>query len=174
MKRVVIVTDTETTGLDKQEDEILQLSLVDIDGNMVYNKYYKPSRHTEWKEAESVNGIKPEMVADAPSIESELPVLNELFAKVTKYIGYNAYFDIDFLKAAGVKMREDMEVVDVMEDFAPIYGEWSEKYERYKWQKLSVCASYYCYDWGSTSAHDSLSDCLATLHCYKAMRNTNK
>lgn len=170
---MIVVVDTETTGLDKQEDEILQLSVIDINGAEVYNNYYKPSRHTEWKEAEAVNGITPEMVADACSIDSELEKLNELFAKVTTYIGYNSYFDIDFLKAAGVKFPDNMEVVDVMADFAPIYGEWSDKYGCFKWQKLTVCASFYGYDWGISTAHDSLSDCLATLHCYKTMKKSN-
>lgn len=34
---MIVVVDTETTGLDKQEDEILQLSVIDINGVEVYN-----------------------------------------------------------------------------------------------------------------------------------------
>lgn len=54
-----------------------------------------------------------------------------------------------------------------MQDFAPIYGEWSEYYESYKWQKLVKCAAYFGYIWGADKAHDSLADCRATLFCYK-------
>lgn len=57
-------------------------------------------------------------------------------------------------------------VIDVMQDFADIYGEWSDKYGCNKWQKLTKCATYYGYDWENDTAHDSLADCRATLYCY--------
>ena len=34
-----IVIDTETTGLDFEHDEILQVSIVDLDGNLLFNSY---------------------------------------------------------------------------------------------------------------------------------------
>lgn len=34
-------------------------------------------------------------------------------------------------------------------------------------------AKYYSYDWNSTTAHNSLADCLATLYCHKCMINKN-
>lgn len=63
-----IVIDTETTGLDMFEDELLQVSIIDTDGNVVFDSYFKPIRHSEWYEAQAVNDISPAMVADAPSI----------------------------------------------------------------------------------------------------------
>ena len=58
-----------------------------------------------------------------------------------------------------------------MKEFAPIYGEYDEYHEDYRWQKLMTCAEYYKYDWENEKVHDSLSDCRATLHCYNAMTN---
>lgn len=37
-------------------------------------------------------------------------------------------------------------------------------------KKLSVCADFYGYDWGQDKAHDSLSDCRATLYCYHKIK----
>ena len=54
-----------------------------------------------------------------------------------------------------------------------MYSEWNDKYGDYKWQKLTTCAEYYGYDWNSTTAHNSLADCLATLYCHKCMINKN-
>ena len=35
-----IVIDTETTGLDTFEDELLQVSIIDTDGNVVFDSYF--------------------------------------------------------------------------------------------------------------------------------------
>ena len=80
-------------------------------------------------------------------------------------------FDLKFLSANAVGAEnKNATIVDVMQDFADIYGEWSDKYGCNKWQTLTKCAEYYCYDWGSETAHDSLADCKATLYCYKKIQ----
>lgn len=165
-----IVLDTETTGLSSDYDEILQLSIIDNNGNTLYNQYFKPQHCSEWEQAQAINGISPEMVKNCPTIDTELLKIQAIFASVRKIVGYNIFFDLDFLLAGGVDIAEDTEIVDVMRDFAEIYGEWNDYYADYKWQKLTTCANYYGYDWGDDTAHDSLSDCRATLFCYKAMK----
>ena len=74
----VIVIDTETTGLQAGVDEILQLSIIDGDGNTLYDKYFKPEYQTSWEEAEAVNGISPQDVADCPSFKSEIETINNI------------------------------------------------------------------------------------------------
>ena len=162
-----IVIDTETTGLNAARDEILQLSIIDLDGNVLFDSYFKPQRAREWRDAERIHGISPEMVDNAPSIEAKLPVINEIVYCADTIIGYNTYFDIDFFLWSGGIIADDAEIVDVMRDFAPIYGEWSCFWNRYKWQKLSTCAEYYGYKF---KAHDSLEDAKATLYCYQQMQ----
>ncbi|MGN1457297.1 MAG: exonuclease domain-containing protein [Acutalibacteraceae bacterium] len=165
-----IVLDTETTGLSSDCDEILQLSIIDNNGNTLYNQYFKPQNCTEWEQAQAVNGISPEMVKDCPFIKDKLNEINSIISSVHKIIGYNTQYDLGFLQVAGVNIAEDTEIADVMRDFAEIYGEWNDYYGEYKWQKLTTCADYYGYDWGDDTAHDSLGDCRATLFCYKAMK----
>ena len=53
-----------------------------------------------------------------------------------------------------------------MVEFAEVYGEYSEYFEGYKWQKLTTAADYYGYEY---NAHDSLEDVKATLYVYKKM-----
>ena len=170
----VIVIDTETTGLSPTEDELLQVSIISDIGETLYNSYIRPTHHTEWKEAQAVNKISPEMVADSPTIFEEMPKINAILRKAKKVIGYNTYFDLNFISACGGINIENERVVDVMEMFAPIYGEWIESFGSYKWQKLVTCAAYYNYFWGNDKAHDSLADCRATLHCYKAITAAEK
>lgn len=84
-------------------------------------------------------------------------------------IGYNLLqFDLEFLRCAGVNIPDNLEVYDVMLEFAPIYGEWRERYQNYAWQKLSVCAGFYRYR-GTGEYHDSLEDVRATLHWFFKM-----
>lgn len=165
-----LVIDCETTGLCAEEDEIVQLSIIDQYGDVVYNSYLRPVHTDAWPEAERVNGISPEMVSDAPTAEEETPKIKSIFEKASKIIGYNVGFDMDFVSNwFGVDFA-GKEIVDVMLDFAKIYGEWSDYFGSYKWQKLTTCARHYTYDWGSDTAHDSLADARATLYCHNAMQ----
>ena len=168
----VIVVDTETTGLDCSVDELLQVSIISDTKEVLYNSYLKPLRTEEWKEAERVNGISPDMVKDSPTVLTECVEINNIVSQADVIIGYNTQFDLDFLSSVGIE-NEKAEVVDVMLDFAEVYGEWSENYGCYKWQKLTTCAEYYNYDWGEDNAHNSLSDCRATLFCYQQLQNEN-
>ncbi len=73
----LIVLDGETTGLDlyRQDfpDEILQLSILDGSGQVLFHSYIRPYAHTSWPEAQAVNGISPEMVAHAPYLYQVAP-----------------------------------------------------------------------------------------------------
>lgn len=165
-----IVLDTETTGLDPRRDELLQISVLDADtGATVLNTYVRPIWTLEWPQAQNIHGITPEMVAEAPTLAELHLELRAIFGTAREIIGYNTFFDLAFLEPYGISSYR--EIVDVMMDFAPIYGEWSEYHDDYKWQSLSTCASYFGYDWGEDKVHDSLADCKATLFCYHKLRS---
>ena len=168
-KDKILCFDVETTGLSREEDEILQLSIVDGTGKTVFNEYIKPTRHESWDGAEAIHGISPSDVTDKPTIEEYRDTLNDIFKDVQLLVGYNnIYFDNAFLKEAGIQIPEDAKMYDVMLKFAPIYGEWNEMRQDYKWQKLAKCAEYYGFH-GDGQFHDSLEDVRATLHCFNSM-----
>lgn len=174
---MTIVLDTETTGLHAGTDELLQVSIIDDSGETLIDRYVKPESCTEWPEAEAVNGISPAMVQDCPHIsDPDLHdrIQNVLFDADT-IIGYNTQFDIGFLLAAGFCVP-DVPQIDVMREFAEIYGEIygeiSEEHGGYKWQKLTTAAAYYGYEW-DIDAHNSLGDCRATLYVYQQIQRHN-
>lgn len=168
----VLCFDVETTGLDSSVDEILQLSIIDGSGKVLFNEHIKPTHMTEWTDAQKIHGISPEDVAHKETIEKHLPQINRLMQNAELLVGYNhEWFDIPFLKNVGVQIPDDMKSFDVMHQFSPVYGEWDSNREDFKWQKLSTCAAYYDFK-GNGSFHDSLEDVKATLHCYHAMTNT--
>ena len=167
-----IILDTETTGLDNQTDEILQLSIIDDCENVLFNKYFKPTHCTSWEGAEKVNGITPGFVADKPPISDYIAEISEIMQRADEIIGYNTQFDLGFLRSAGVDIGNGTKIIDVMQDFAEVYGEWNEEKGGYKWQKLTKAAEYYEYDWSTHgNAHNSLADCFATLYVYQKMTN---
>lgn len=174
-KRIIVI-DAETTGLFPYWDEILQLSIIDGDGNTLYNSYLKPRKRKKWPDAQKVNSITPQMVADKPHISDRKihKQIQSILDSADIIIGYNVDFDISFLLSAGFDVAKDQ--VDVMLEFAEVYGEWSDYFQDYKWQKLTTCARYYRYNWDAygDTAHDSLADCRATLYCYRKMHENEQ
>lgn len=163
----VIIIDTETTGLNANTDELLQVSIISDTREILYNSYLRPLYKKVWNEAERINGISPDMVKDSPTALTECVEINNILSQADVIIGYNHQeFDLGFLANIGCKIKDTAEIIDVMQIFAEIYGEQSEYFNGYKWQKLTTCASYYGYEWQG-NAHDSLADCLATLYCYE-------
>lgn len=173
MKTIII--DTETTGLDCNNDELLQVSIIADDEEVLYDSYFKPERVTSWDEAQAVNHISPEFVERFPNISDEIEEINKILLGADCVIGYNTFFDVDFLRAAGATFRDDIEYIDVMTLFAPVFGERDPKYDGdFKWQSLETCAEYYGYNWKKRpqQAHNSLADCFATLFCYNMITKT--
>lgn len=173
-----IIIDTETTGLNPEQDEILQLAIIDADtGATLYNQHHRPLHHEEWPEAQAVNGITPEFVSGCEPITSPLCAgkIFEILDQADEIIGYNTGFDIAMIAAAGYKIASDMvQITDVMTMYAPLHGEWSEERQAYKWQKLTTCAAKLGYDWGESPAHDALNDCQATRYCWRVLQNLLK
>ena len=131
----IIVFDTETTGLDSEMDEILQLSIIDGDGKVLLNEYVQPYIKAEWPKAQEINNISPGMVRDSCFPHELIPKVKGIFASAEVIVGYNVNFDAKFIRNWGIDIQKD-KLLDVMELFADIYGEWNEKYQNFKWQKL--------------------------------------
>ena len=161
----VIVFDTETTGLSAEINEIIQISIIDGSGNTLFNSLVRPYFEKEWPGAEAVNGISPDMVKNAPYPHELIPTVKGIFDAAGTVVAYNNEFDLRFLRSWGICVNGKKQV-DVMRDFAVVYGEWNDYYCDYKWQKLTTAAHYYGYDF---AAHDSLEDARATLFVYKQM-----
>lgn len=165
----VIVIKTDTTGLVSGSDEILELVILDTEGQELFASRFRPLHNEIWLDAENVNHIRPEDVQDERAIDVYRNVIQKILSAAKTVIGYNVRFETAMLKGQGFQIPGAC--VDVMESFAAIYGAWDESYQEYTWQKLKRCAHYYHYDWNEVKdEHRAMAYAKATLYCWKKMQ----
>lgn len=164
----VIVLDTETTGLrPRGNDEILSLSIIDLEGTVLFDEIVKPAHRMTWKKAEEINGISPGMVKDKQPLSAYSEQLCDIWKHADLIVGYNVGFDTAFLYASEVPFPPNVEEFDVMREFAPIWGHWDGYHHDWRWPKLVQCAEHYGI--GEFDAHSSLGDTEATRKCFLAL-----
>ena len=161
-----VVLDCETTGLDKDDDEILQISLIDGNSDVLLNSYVKPIHTNSWDSAQKIHGISPEMVKDAPVFNDIKEQVKNIIRNADLLIGYNLSFDLGFIRAQNISTKRETKKFDVMKEYAPVHGVWLDWKNDYKWAKLEECAKHYGYQF---QAHNSLEDAKVTLKCYHSM-----
>jgi hypothetical protein len=61
----VLALNTETTGVDRTSDEVIQLSIVDGSYRVAFDQHFRPLMHSAWSEAETIHGISPSRVSAA-------------------------------------------------------------------------------------------------------------
>ncbi len=171
----VVVIDFETTGLkspnplsSSKYDEILSVSIIDQDENILLNSLCKPQNRKTWPTSQEIHGISPAMVKDKPSFEELFPKVKEILFKSKVVIAYNIDFEMQFLLGFDWVFdlpNDDLHVKDLVWGPDPML-----MYSAYKgtdrWQKLTAAAKYFKYKF---EAHDSLEDVKATLYCYKKL-----
>ncbi len=142
-----LVLDTETTGLDSNA-EILQIGIVSLEGETLFNSYVKPAKARRWDDAMRVHGIAWSDVKDAPSIGQLSGELQKILFERRVAI-YNADFDTRMLwqsvKSDRAKSQyywlDDEDWVCMMKAYAEYWGQWNSRYRSYKWQSLTDACS---------------------------------
>lgn len=174
-----VVLDTETTGLEG-DDEIVEIAITDIQGHVLLDTLIKPTQPI-LVEAQSIHGIKDNMVANAPSFRQ---ICREVCLLLTNkpVIIYNADFDMRLLKQSARKhglwlFHEPFQACEVhcaMLKFAEYYGDWNKYYEDFRWQKLGVAISFFGIQLPQDHQfHRALGDTQACQLLVKALAQQN-
>lgn len=176
MKYKMLALDIETTGLDMEEDEILQISLVDDKGKTVFTSYTKPKHHTEWPEAEEVNHISPEFVEYKPTFSEIKPIVQKIIDSTELLITYNGKtFDIPFLINNGIDFTKlahhgRLKHADVCEiAMCTMNKGYDFEKNRPIYMRLAELAE--SYDIRGDRLHDSEYDATATMLLYLYFKN---
>ena len=150
-----VVFDTETTGLDSQNDSVIQLSAVKYK-NLApadsWNTYLNPGTPIS-DGAAAVNGITNEILEGKPKINQ---VAKDFLAFVGEapIVGYNVDFDLKFMWCAGIDLITGRDIYDVMLSAYSLFPKGSIPN-----RKLTTVAEALGIKF---DAHDSLEDSLAT------------
>ena len=149
-----VYLDTETTGLDA-DDEIVEITIIDDDENILIDTLVKPVNHTEWPSAEQVHGISPMDVRNAPTqIEISDQIRN--MVRDCRVVIYNAPYDRQYLS----ELEESTEIKCCMREFAEFNGS--------RWMSLANAAEMVGY--GEGDYHRALQDTLACRAVWKAIQ----
>ena len=98
----IIVADCETTGLNKETDEVIELGCVRVNledrrHKILINQLIDPQRSIP-PESSGVNGISNAMVRGCPTWSEITPQLREIIGPDVLVVCHNAFFDAAFLK----------------------------------------------------------------------------
>jgi len=172
-----VLWDTETTGDDKYNDEIVSIAAVRTDGKPLLNQLIKPKNLDRLTQsgAGEVNGITAEALANAPSFADVYrQIATALLAR--PWVIYNAQFDTVVLEREclrnGLTPIVPIGTSCAMEQYARWHGEWDAARQNYTAQKLSEAAAGF----GANvdDAHDALADCRLTLAVVQGMANADR
>lgn len=168
-----VILDTETTGF-YEDDEIIQIGVIDNEGQVVLEQLVKPTKTIENSQ---YHGITDEIVKDAPTFPEVYEQLKSaLLGK--NVIAYN--YDYDSRMVIQDCKRHNLEPIlkaalDIgqcaMEQYACFYGQWNFQKGSYTWKKLRDALFYFDLkheDFG-TKEHDACTDARATLALIKKM-----
>lgn len=171
MANPIVIFDTETTGISKQFDWIIQLSGVKFDRETyevlgTFNQYIIP--RGEWHihpDATEVHGLTEEFIkANGRPLKEVGPEFLE-FIKDCDMMGYNSnQFDVlmaykDFTDSGLEFPVDGVQFYDVLGMERKIHpNTLGEVFKRYMGRTMEQ-AGY--------QAHDSLGDCMATLDIFK-------
>lgn len=151
--------DTETTGLERS-DEVIEIALVDFDGQVLLDSLIKPSKPIP-SSATKINGISNDMVLQAPTwpvfwLRAKPLMTNRMI------VAYNADFDLRMMQQSHERYRmpwrESIQMFDLLKLYSQFKGEWDPINRGWKFHSLEKAGR----DCGIPlpNAHRSLADTL--------------
>lgn len=97
-----IVFDTETTGLERLEDRVIEIGGVELINRFptgkTFHKFINPQGRQVHPEALAIHGISNEQLLDKPTFAEILDEFQEFFDGA-KLVAHNAMFDLGFINA---------------------------------------------------------------------------
>lgn len=117
-----IIFDTETTGLDKTSDRVIEIGAVELANRFLTGRHFhvfiNPQGKQVHPDAERIHGISNAQLADKP-VFSEIADDFLNFVDGAKLVAHNAQFDTDFINAEFARLElppvEPSMVIDTLQ-----------------------------------------------------------
>ncbi len=123
----IVALDIETTGLDSQKDAIIEIGIVQFNGNRIEDEWsslINPGRKIP-PFITQLTGITDHMVLEAPPIHKLVPELQQ-FVGDLPILGHNVGFDLSFLRKNGLyKINETRDTYEVASVLLPDAGRYN-------------------------------------------------
>lgn len=156
-----VYLDTETTGLERS-DEIIEISIIDDEGEVVFESLIKPSQPIP-ASATYLHGITDGQVQNALAWPLVWPqVRSALFGRLV--VIYNEEFDLRLMQQSHARYRlpwkDKFTTFDLQKLYAEFRGEWDPRRRSYRLHSLKnagiSCGIHL------PNAHRSTADTLLT------------
>jgi len=147
-------------------EELLELSVFNLEGEEVYHSYYRPEKIETWRT--DIHHITPGMVAEEKPFSSKL---DEVQRKLDTAFAVTCFaFDNDLrvLSRSGIAVLQDKRVIDVKDMFWYMKGDESGM-SPFSVPSLIVCANALGLEFGEVEAHSASADTEATLKCFNLL-----
>lgn len=159
-----VCIDVETSGLDFEYDEIIEVAAALVKNGTVIDKYVslvKPSFPIP-SFIEDLTGIRNSDLLDAPDVSEVMPELDKFIGSFI-LVGHNVHFDINFLYDAfeKVNLKLTNDFVDTMRIGRKLHPEMPH-------HRLGDLVEKYGVQ--QDRKHRAENDVLATQQCYEAMK----
>jgi DNA polymerase-3 subunit epsilon len=133
-----VFLDTETTGLDRSA-EIVEISIVDSDGNVLFESFIRPSVPIP-AAVTRIHHITDKMVEKAPTWPAVWPLVRTHLASRVIAI-YNEEYDLRLMQQSHARYRlpwkENLRTACIMKLYAQFKGDWDPLRRSYRYQNLA-------------------------------------
>jgi DNA polymerase III subunit epsilon len=138
MEQGPVFLDTETTGLDRSA-EIVEISIVDSDGSVLFESFIRPSAPIP-AAVTRIHHITDKMVEKAPTWPAVWPMVRTHLA--TRVIAiYNEEYDLRLMQQSHARYRlpwkENLRTACIMKLYAQFKGDWDPLRRSYRYQNLA-------------------------------------
>lgn len=144
-------------------EELIELSIFDLSRKPLYYSRFKPERYKQWDS--SIHGIKPDMVADAPSFASELPAVQRIINDATYMIGFAVENDISHLRSQGITGLNDKHIIELRNWYWINHG-IQAGIDLFQGVSLASVVESLELNFGEEGMHSASGDTLATLDSF--------
>lgn len=161
-----IALDLETTGLDPNFDEIIEIAAIKVTNNDEVESFHtlvKPDYEIDEFITE-LTGITNEMLKDAPKLSEVIEDFIS-FIGTGNVIAHNANFDVNFIYDACVQNK----LPPFKNDFIDTMRVSRRMFPEHKQHRLFDLTERF--NFGNELEHRALSDARAVIFCYEFMKN---
>lgn len=157
----IICLDAEFT----ETEELLELSMFNIEGDEIYHSYYRPEKSRKWRT--DIHHITPEMVAGCPTFSQCREEVERMLADADIITGFAVGNDLRVLTHSGIREVINDKVLDVRDMFWLMHGQ--DTMSPFSVPSLLVCSNRLGLDFGESEAHSASVDTEFTLKCFRIL-----